>query len=149
VITIVNDNGVITVKGLGSDVTITDFDANDRIVINGLGGDDVIEASGLSGMQLTANGGAGDDILIGSAGNDTLNGEAGDDVLIGGPGQDVLDGGTGSNVVIQSLTAPPANVALLGQFMASSFVTAGESHSAMQLAEQSTNQPPLLAQPHA
>ena len=28
-------------------VTITNFDANDRIVINGLGGDDVIEASGL------------------------------------------------------------------------------------------------------
>ena len=86
VITIVNDNGVITVKGLGADVTITDFDANDRIVINGLGGDDVIEASGLSGMQLTANGGDGDDVLIGSAGNDMLNGEAGDDVLIGGPG---------------------------------------------------------------
>ena len=106
-ITIVNDNGVITVKGLGADVTITDFDANDRIVINGLGGDDVIEASGLSGMQLTANGGDGDDILIGSAGNDMLNGEAGDDVLIGGPGQDVLDGGTGNNVVIQSLAAPP------------------------------------------
>ena len=28
-------------------VTISNFDANDRIVINGLGGDDVIEASGL------------------------------------------------------------------------------------------------------
>ncbi len=46
-ITITNDNGVVTVKGLGADVTITDFDANDKIIINGLGGDDVIEASGL------------------------------------------------------------------------------------------------------
>ncbi len=149
VITIINDNGVITVKGLGADITITDFDANDSIVINGLGGDDVIEASGLSGMQLTANGGDGDDILIGSAGNDKLNGGAGDDVLIGGPGQDVLDGGTGSNVVIQSITASPVSAALLGQFMASCFVTAGDSHGGMQLAEQSTNQQPLLAQPHA
>ena len=34
--------------------------ANDRIVINGLAGDDVIEASGLAAgaIQLTANGGA-------------------------------------------------------------------------------------------
>ena len=67
-------------------MTISSFDANDRIVINGLGGDDVIEASGLNGMLLTANGGDGDDVLIGSAGNDTLTGGAGDDVLIGGPG---------------------------------------------------------------
>ena len=57
------------------------------------------------GIQLTANGGDGDDVLIGSAGNDTLIGGAGDDVLIGGGGQDVLDGGPGNNVVIQSLTA--------------------------------------------
>jgi Ca2+-binding RTX toxin-like protein len=148
-ITIVNDNGVITVRGLGADVTITDFDANDKIVINGLGGDDVIEASGLSGMQLVANGGDGDDVLIGSAGNDVLNGGAGDDVLIGGPGLDVLDGGTGNNISIQLATTPPGNVALLGQLMASSFVTAGDGHGGMQMAEQSPTQQPLLAQPHA
>ena len=29
-------------------MTISGFEANDRIVINGLGGDDVIEASGLT-----------------------------------------------------------------------------------------------------
>ena len=41
---------MITVLGLGADITITGFEAaNDRIVINGLGGDDVIDASGLSG----------------------------------------------------------------------------------------------------
>ena len=39
-------------------------------------------------MLLTANGGDGNDVLIGSAGNDTLTGGAGDDVLIG-------NGGTG------------------------------------------------------
>ena len=78
---------MVTVSGLrqrGDDLRTSR--PNDRIVINGLGGDDVIEASGLTGMLLTANGGDGDDVLIGSAGNDTLTGGAGDDVLIGGPG---------------------------------------------------------------
>ena len=85
-ITVTNNNGVVTVTGLAETVTITGFEANDRIVINGLGGDDVIEASGLSGMLLTANGGDGDDVLIGSPGNDILTGGTGDDVLIGGGG---------------------------------------------------------------
>ena len=149
-ITITNNNGVVTVKGLGADVTITDFDANDSIVINGLGGDDVINATGLTGMQLVANGGEGDDVLIGSAGNDVLNGEAGDDVLIGNGGQDVLDGGSGNNVILPGFAAPQvASAALLGQFMASSFVTTGDGQGGMQIAEQSPNQQPLLAQPHA
>ena len=168
-ITITNNNGVVTVTGLGSEVTISNFDANDRIVINGLGGDDVIEASGLNGMLLTANGGDGDDVLIGSAGNDTLTGGAGDDVLIGGPGLDILDGGTGDNILIQSLTVAPmassnstgdtatpvdgshaASLALLGQAMASSFVTAGDGHGGMPLADPaSSQQQPLLTQPHA
>ena len=109
VIQIVGDANGVTILGLATTVNISGFDAaNDRIVINGLAGDDVIEASGLAAgaIQLTANGGDGDDILIGGDGNDTLNGEAGDDVLLGGPGQDVLDGGAGDNVVIQSLTGP-------------------------------------------
>jgi Ca2+-binding RTX toxin-like protein len=109
VIQIVGDSNGVTILGLAATVKISGFDAaNDRIVINGLAGDDVIDASGLAAgaIQLTANGGAGDDVLIGGAGNDTLNGEAGDDVLIGGPGTDVLDGGPGDNIVIQSLTGP-------------------------------------------
>ena len=50
-------------------------------------------------MLFTANGGDGNDILIGSRGNDTLSGGAGDDILIGNGGQDILDGGTGNNTV--------------------------------------------------
>ena len=90
--------------GLAAQVNITGAEAaNDRLTINTLGGDDVVDASGLSAgaIPLTANGGDGDDVLIGGAGNDTLNGGAGDDVLIGGPGQDVLDGGPGDNILIQ------------------------------------------------
>jgi Ca2+-binding RTX toxin-like protein len=71
--------------------------------VNGLAGDDAIDATGLAaaGIALTADGGEDDDVLLGGDGNDTLLGGAGDDVLIGGPGLDILDGGTGDNVVIQ------------------------------------------------
>lgn len=102
-----NSNGALVIDGLASQVVIENFDFNDTITINGLGGDDVIEASGVGagGPHLVFDGGVGDDVLIGSAGNDTLLGGLGDDVLIGGGGIDVLDGGPGDNVVIQSLLA--------------------------------------------
>ena len=118
-------------------------------------------------MQLTANGGDGDDVLIGSAGNDILTGGAGDDVLIGGGGQDILDGGPGNNIVFNRHGRPDgqrqqhrrhvmpadgahaASLALLGQFMASSFVTAGDGHGATPIADPPSNQQPLLTQPHA
>jgi Ca2+-binding RTX toxin-like protein len=148
-IVVTNNNGVVTVSGLATTVTISNFDSNDRIVINGLGGDDVIEASGLTGMQITANGGDGDDVLIGSHGNDVLNGGAGDDVLIGNGGIDVLDGGTGANTVFNALTAAPAGVALLGQAMASSLVAIGDGHGGMPVVDPMPSQQPLLTQPHA
>ena len=54
-------------------MTITGFEADDRIVINGLDGDDVINGFGLApAISSPPNGGDGDDILIGGAGNDTL-----------------------------------------------------------------------------
>jgi Ca2+-binding RTX toxin-like protein len=104
VVLVVGSNGSVSILGLGAQVNITGLEAaNDRIVINTLAGDDVIEASGLAAgvVQLTGNGGDGDDILVGSDGNDVLNGNAGDDVLIGGLGLDVLDGAPGDDVVIQ------------------------------------------------
>jgi Ca2+-binding RTX toxin-like protein len=167
VVTVTNNNGVVTVSGLPEAVTISNFEAaNDRIVINGLGGDDVITASGLTGMLFTANGGDGDDVLIGSPGNDILTGGNGDDVLIGGGGQDMLDGGPGNNILINSATVAPmssnnagtatatdgshaASLALLSQFMASSFVTAGDGHGGTPIADPPSSQQPLLTQPHA
>jgi Ca2+-binding RTX toxin-like protein len=98
------DAAGVSVVGLAAQINIIGFEANlDRIIINGLAGDDVIEASGLaaSGIQLTADGGDGNDVLVGGDGIDTLLGGAGDDVLISGLGIDVLDGGPGSNVLIQ------------------------------------------------
>jgi Ca2+-binding RTX toxin-like protein len=149
VITVTNNNGVVTISGLAAEVTISGFEAaNDRIVINGLGGDDAIVASGLTGMLLTENGGDGDDVLVGSPGNDVLNGGAGDDVLIGEGGIDTLDGGSGNNVVINSAVANP-NVASLAQFMASSLVTAGDGHSGTPIADPPLTQSPLLTEQHA
>jgi Ca2+-binding RTX toxin-like protein len=104
---VVGDAGQVSVFGLGAQIDIFNFEAaNDKLVINGFGGDDVITASGLQAgsIQLTAHGGDGNDILIGSLGNDTLTGDAGDDVLIGNGGVDFLDGGPGANV-IQNLIA--------------------------------------------
>jgi Ca2+-binding RTX toxin-like protein len=104
VVTVAGDASSTDVHGLAAAVHITGADAGkDQLIIRALAGDDVVNAVGLkaTGMQLTADGGDGDDILIGGEGNDTLLGGAGDDVLIGGPGLDVLDGGSGNNVLIQ------------------------------------------------
>ena len=159
---------MVTVSsGLGTEVTISNFEATDQIVINGLGGETSSWRPGLgTGMQFTANGGDGDDVLIGSAGDDILNGGGGDDVLIGGAGQDILDGGPGSmniqgatvaavnsnntgNTSTASDGSHAASVALLGQFMASSFVTAGDGHGGTPIADPPPSQQPLLTQPHA
>src|SRR5262245_32134606 len=96
VIVVAGDANGISIFGLAAQLNIPGLDVNDRIVIR----NNVIEASALSGVNvLTANGGDGDDVLIGSAGNDALTGGADDDVLLGGEGVDVLDGGPVDNTV--------------------------------------------------
>jgi Ca2+-binding RTX toxin-like protein len=104
VVLVVGDASGVAVLGLAAQVNITGAEsANDRVVINALAGDDVVEASGLAatGIGLTADGGADDDVLIGGDGNDVLLGGDGDDVLLGGLGLDVLDGGPGDDIEIQ------------------------------------------------
>ena len=150
VITITQDaNGVITVTGLAEEVKISGMDANDRLVINGLGGDDVITASGLpAGILLTENGGDGADVLIGGNGNDTLLGGNGDDVLIGGLGQDILDGGPGNNILLQSVVGftPGSGAVLLSQAMAAHFVT-DANHGPSLPPDPMAAQQPVLAPP--
>jgi Ca2+-binding RTX toxin-like protein len=94
-----------SVLGLAARVNMTGAEsANDRLTINALAGDDVVEASGLAAgaIGLAVNGGDGNDVIIGGDGNDTLFGGAGDDVILGGPGIDVIDGGDGDDVEINS-----------------------------------------------
>jgi Ca2+-binding RTX toxin-like protein len=104
VVSVEGSNGSARVSGLAALVSITGAEpAGDTLAVNALDGDDVVEATALAANAIlfTADGGNGDDILIGGAGNDVLAGGAGDDVLIGGPGLDSLDGGTGNNILLQ------------------------------------------------
>ncbi|WP_439630410.1 calcium-binding protein [Gemmata sp.] len=101
VILAAGDASGTSVFGLAAQVNITGAETTDKLTVNALGGDDVIDASGMSASAIGADGGTGNDILIGGDGNDTLIGGAGDDVLVGGGGLDVLDGGAGDNVLIQ------------------------------------------------
>jgi Ca2+-binding RTX toxin-like protein len=108
VVLVAGDGGGVAILGLAAQINLFGFEAGvDRIVINLLAGDDVLDASGLaaSGPLLSADGGSGNDILIGGDGNDTLIGGPGDDVLIGGPGTDVLDGGADDDIEIQLVGA--------------------------------------------
>ena len=107
-VVLVTGGGDVSVTGLAARIVVSGGVAgSDRLAVNALSGDDVVEASGLGAavLGLTARGGDGNDVLIGGAGNDTLLGEAGDDVLIGGPGTDVIDGGDGDDIEIQSAGA--------------------------------------------
>jgi Ca2+-binding RTX toxin-like protein len=98
------DAAGVTATGLATALTVTGAEAaNDRLTVNGLAGNDTIDATevGVGAILLTLNGDANNDTLIGGDGNDTLNGGTEDDFLKGGPGTDALDGGTGTNTLIQ------------------------------------------------
>jgi Ca2+-binding RTX toxin-like protein len=91
------------VVGLPARVNITGAEATlDLLRIEGLAGDDVLEAQGLAAnaIKLALDGGEGNDILLGGAGDDQLDGGPGDDVLVGGPGADTLACGAGSDVAL-------------------------------------------------
>src|SRR6185436_13755538 len=108
VVSLAGGAGGVDVAGLSARVSASGGSAGgDRLTIDALAGDDVIDASGVTAgaLLLTLDGGDGDDVVLGGDGNDTLLGGAGDDVLIGGPGNDTIDGGPGSNVVIDSFRA--------------------------------------------
>ncbi len=101
---VVGDASGTSVLALAAQVNIIGADATiDRLALDMLAGDDVVEASGLAAgvIGLTADGGEGNDVLVGSEGDDTLSGGDGDDVLVGGLGIDILDGGDGDDTEIQ------------------------------------------------
>jgi Ca2+-binding RTX toxin-like protein len=90
----------VTVTGTPETVVISGAEAaNDRLIINGLGGNDTIDASTLAAgvIGLTIDGGAGNDTITGSQGDDTLDGGDGNDKVIGGRGNDFADLGAGDD----------------------------------------------------
>jgi Ca2+-binding RTX toxin-like protein len=105
VVSVLGGPGSVSILGLATQVNVLNSKVTeDRLIVNTLEGDDVVVASGLAAgaIQLTTDGGSGDDVIIGSSGDDVLIGGPGDDVLIGGPGQDVLNGAPGNDVLIQN-----------------------------------------------
>ncbi|TWF54972.1 beta strand repeat-containing protein [Neorhizobium alkalisoli] len=61
--------------------------------------DKVLGIDKMNGI-VNITGGAGNDILVGSDGNNTISGGAGNDTIIGGLGNDTLDGGAGNDLFI-------------------------------------------------
>ncbi|MDL1878995.1 hypothetical protein FBQ85_28095 [Cytophagia bacterium CHB2] len=113
VISVTETGGQILVNGLPAQVRIAHAEVNDRLILNGQSGDDVIDASTLaSGMPgLDFNGGLGGDILIGSQNGDRFLGGDGNDIAIMGPGDDsfvwnpgddndVIEGDTGFDTLL-------------------------------------------------
>jgi Ca2+-binding RTX toxin-like protein len=91
-----------SVVGLHAVVNVTNAEgANDALVVNALGGDDVVSASTMPAgvIQLTLDGGAGNDVILGSQGADTLLGGDGNDFIDGKQGNDVALMGAGDDVV--------------------------------------------------
>lgn len=87
------DAGGVTVFGLHTRVNMFSTEAaNDKLTLNGLGGDDTIDATSLEadGVQLVMNGGLGNDLFLGSEGNDLVNGGDGNDTALLGAGDDTF-----------------------------------------------------------
>jgi Ca2+-binding RTX toxin-like protein len=90
---VAGDAGGIQVFGLQAGVKVFFQEvANDRLTLNGLGGDDIIDATSLEadGIQLTMNGGLGADVFLGSEGDDLINGGDGNDLALMGAGDDTF-----------------------------------------------------------
>lgn len=84
VVTVAGAPGDVTVTGLSTEVDVRAAESTDGLSINLLDGDDVMVASQLAAgaVALTADGGVGDDVLIGGPGLDVLDGAPGNDILI-------------------------------------------------------------------
>ncbi len=91
------DAGILTVEVRATDTSgfsvkdkfnLTIGDSADQNLVTGSAGDD------------TLLGTTGADLMVGGDGNDQLSGNDGNDVLIGGAGQDTLDGGAGDDTLI-------------------------------------------------
>jgi Ca2+-binding RTX toxin-like protein len=79
-----------------------DIGTTENLVVNMNGGDDSFTAgNGLATLiNITVDGGAGNDTIIGGDGNDRLAGGDGNDLLIGGRGNDTMTGGNGDDTFV-------------------------------------------------
>ena len=83
--------------GAGNDTLVVDSNVKADITANGGSGNDVMIGGGGNDRL---NGGSGNDIIAGRGGNDCINGGSGNDRLSGGAGNDRIDGGRGNDVLL-------------------------------------------------
>jgi len=101
-INVSGDASGVAASGLAAVVAIRHQEPGDALAVNGLGGNDTIDASGLAAaaISLTLDGGAGDDTLAGSKGVETLFGGEGNDSIDGNGGNDVAFLGAGDDTFV-------------------------------------------------
>ncbi|MGB3402932.1 MAG: calcium-binding protein [Microcoleaceae cyanobacterium] len=102
----IDDTEQAEINGSGGDdtLTINDLSGTDlqTVSFNGGEGHDILDASHAN-VNILADGGVGDDLLIGSIQDDQLFGGDGNDTLIGNGGNDLLFGGAGDDLLIAEL----------------------------------------------
>ncbi|HEX6680411.1 MAG TPA: hypothetical protein VF063_07175 [Gaiellaceae bacterium] len=101
-INIGGDTTGVTISGLRAQVAIKHQEPTDQLSVDGLGGADSIDASGLAAnaIALTLNGGAGNDAIAGSQGVETSFGGDGNDVVDGNKGNDTAQLGSGNDLFV-------------------------------------------------
>ena len=98
----------VSINGVQTSYPIAEI--TDGVVVNGLGGNDIMTLlPGGNTLELRLNGGTGDDILngndnandlLGGSGNDIVDGFGGNDIIKGGGGNDTIDAGPGDDFVL-------------------------------------------------
>ena len=98
----------LTVKDYGSVVATYSiandfFGGLDFVVVSADGGDDLVDASGVTDpfINFVIQGGSGGDTLFGGAGDDTIVGGSGNDFMVGNGGIDSFPGLTAGDVAFQ------------------------------------------------
>ena len=107
--TSLNDSLVSTTQGIDSIARIANLE-----VINAGNGNDIVDLTSANFILANAieiNGGAGNDVLWGSNGDDTINGGEGNDTIFGGTGDDTLTGGNGNDIFQFTATAGSDTIA--------------------------------------
>ena len=90
-----DQSGAVSITGQPAVASITQAEPSDRLAVDGAGGADTVDASGLGAgtVALTLRGGAGDDSIDGSAGDDTIRSDPGD-------GSDTVEGRGGIDTAV-------------------------------------------------
>lgn len=100
-----DDISIRPVRGSTTQVTATvnsipkvfDLAEIDQVFINSLAGNDRVSIDGQLTLDVTVDGGAGNDLLKTGAGNDSVLGGDGDDEIESGAGNDSINGGAGND----------------------------------------------------